>query len=319
MWSYNPFIHKPVLKLFQRNINLDGFSFQPYRVEHLKSKNKIILVSAPPIRGNATAIQDSIEVIKSQLDSKGVKLINHIYVHDISRSDHLYKDGTPEDCRELEDIFEGTVKMDQVSLLLTGWEEVRLEKGVEWELKIRRALAKNVESGLLFEHLRFQDEVLAWSVLDEMADLSCVRLDGKKHIEVRVKKRDITGEEIRVEVLQKEIDGLCVKLNRSAEGRKLCEEIQKYFADRQAWMESLFAQMDDNHEIPRKKKEAEATLEHGYLIFRKTMWAFFEEIERLRIEIGPMLENFYGYKYGPALEEPKRKKGYLEQFFGLYL
>ncbi|KXN81431.1 hypothetical protein AN958_04600 [Leucoagaricus sp. SymC.cos] len=303
MWSYISFTREPIIELFRGRINHSDISFEPYYVEHPKSKNAIMLVSAPTVGGNVPEIKDLIKVIKSQLDSKGVKLISHIYVHDISQSSCLHGDGTPKDWRRLKEIFEGTVKMDQVSLLLTGWEEVSLEKGVEWELKIRRALTEDVESGLLFERLRLQDEDLAWSVLYEVIDLSYVGLIGKRCIEARLKRNGITEDDIRAELhlalLQKEIDELCVELNKSVKERKLRKEIQKYFIDRQARFESLLVQMDDNHEIPRKKKEAEATLEDEYLIFRKTMWAFFEEIEKLHICIGPRLKEFYGFKCGP--------------------
>ncbi|KXN92658.1 hypothetical protein AN958_11759 [Leucoagaricus sp. SymC.cos] len=234
----------------------------------------------------------------------GVKLISHIYIHDIFQSDHLYSNGTPKNWKGLKKIFEGTVKMNQVSLLLTGWEKVSLEEGIEQELKIRQVLAEDVDSGLLFEHLRLQDKALARSVLDEVIDLSCVGLADKRRMEARIQRSYLGWEEIRAEVhpalLQKEIDDLCVELNKSVEGRKFRKEIQKYFADRQARIESLLAQMDDNHEIPRKKKEAKTTLEHEYLIFRKTMWAFFEEIEKLGVEIGPILNGFYGFKCGRA-------------------
>ncbi|KXN84702.1 hypothetical protein AN958_12221 [Leucoagaricus sp. SymC.cos] len=263
-----------------------------------------MLVSVPTIHTkNENGIKFSIENIQSQLDLKTVKLIGHIWVHDVSLSYLVDKGGTPWLWRRLKKILERTVKMDQVSLLLTGWEKVSLEEGVEQELGIRRALTEDVKNGLLFERLPLRDQALVWSVLDEVIGLSCVGLGDKRGI--KGKRNGISGEEIMAEVLQKnagalqkEIDEICLKLNNLAHGKKLCEEIRKYFADRKARMESLLFQMDDNHEIPRKKKEAEATLEHEYLIFRKTMWAFFEEIEKLDIEIEPKLKNFYGFKCG---------------------
>ncbi|KXN81428.1 hypothetical protein AN958_04597 [Leucoagaricus sp. SymC.cos] len=295
MWSYISFTREPIIHLFRGSVKHSDISFEPYYVEHPKSKNAIMLVSAPIVGESVTDIKYLIKVIKSRLDSKGVKLISHIYIHDISQSNRLYNDGTPIDWRKLKKIFEDTVKMDQVSLLLTGWEKVSSKKGVEWELKIRRALTEDVESGLLFKRLRSRNQVLAWSVLDEVIDLSFIGLDDKRIIEVIAKR---SGAEVLPALLQKEIDELCVELNKSVKGRKLRKEISKYFADRQARIESLLAQMDDNHEIPRKKKEAEATLQDEYLIFRKTMWAFFEEIEKLRIGIGLKLKALYGFKCG---------------------
>ncbi|KXN92059.1 hypothetical protein AN958_10046 [Leucoagaricus sp. SymC.cos] len=229
----------------------------------------------------------------------GVKLIIHIWVHDISQPDLLSVHGMPKDWRELKEIFKGTMEMDGVSLLLTKRENFSLEEGIKEELKIRRALMEDVEKGLIFEHLLARDQADAWSVLEEVIELSTPGLDGKRDIEKRVERTEMSDERLAmlVSLLQREIDELCTELDKSAEGRKLHKEVQKYFANHQARIDPLLAQIDDEHEIGRKKKEAQATVEQEHLLFRKTMWSFFEVIEKLEpnVSIGPHLQSFYGF------------------------
>ncbi|KXN88318.1 hypothetical protein AN958_07463, partial [Leucoagaricus sp. SymC.cos] len=251
-------------------------------------------------------------------DSRGVKLIIHIWVHDISEPGLLSVHGMSEAWELLKETFEGAVEMDQVSLLLTGWEKVRLEKGVKGMLKIRQALMEDEKNGLLFAWLLVPDRSAAWLVLGDMIELSKVGVDGKRDIAKRILRNDVPGvDETRLVFVQHDIRELCTKLDESAEGRKLREEIQKYFANHEARIEPLLAQIDDEHEIGRKKKEALATVEHEHLLFRKTMWSFFEAIEKLEQEvpIGRHLQAFYGFNANPRPRPPPKRLGFFKRLF----
>ncbi|KXN82664.1 hypothetical protein AN958_02341 [Leucoagaricus sp. SymC.cos] len=244
--------------------------------------------------------------------SKRVELIVHIWIHDLSeRPKLLDAKGKPEGWGRLKEILERMVGMDRICLLLTGWEDVRLEEGIEDEVRVRGVMKDDVKNGLMFGHLSMRDRDAAWSALEEVIELSRVGLDGnQRDIEKRIEMNNASDDDIRVRVLQQEMDILCSELDESPRGRQLRQEIQSYFANFEAQAVSHLTQMDDAHEVGRKKKEAEATIDHEYLLFRKTMWSFFEAIEKLKVPIGRHLQDFYGFNVYPP-----PKKSFFKRYF----
>ncbi|KXN85151.1 hypothetical protein AN958_11641 [Leucoagaricus sp. SymC.cos] len=315
LWSFIDTDREEFLR--RLGISIHMFSpidvYEPYHFRDRKWRSGYLLVTAPsPQQVGMTAIRNSFQLIHTQLKSKGIGFVIHIWVHDVSCSRDLLGDnGMPQDWGEMKDIFEGMVGMDQVTFLLTGWEKVKLEQGLEEEWKIHSALMKDIEKGLAFERLFVEDRTAVWMVLEDIIDLTRVRLDGNRDIPKRIARSYLPDDdEIRFFLVQKDIDTLRATLDKSPEGWKLHMEIRDYLTSHKARIDPLLAQIDDEHEIGRKKKEAETTVDYEYLLFRKTMWSFFEAIEKLEISIGPHLQAFYGFN-----AKPPPKKSFFRRFF----
>ncbi|KXN84300.1 hypothetical protein AN958_12426 [Leucoagaricus sp. SymC.cos] len=241
-----------------------------------------------------TVVKDTLKHLLTQLTSKGIKLVTHIGLHPISNPNLLGDDGGPKNWCFFKGIWMGTVEMDQICVLLIEWEWVTLETAVQGELKTRRELTEDVEQGIIVEPLTIQGPRTLWLVLDDLIDPSIVGPDKRRVIK-KVERSNMSEETIRAEVLQREIDKLYTQLDMSATGAKLHKEIRKYFTDHTSRVKPLLLQMDDENEALWKRKEAAATFQHEYLLFRKTMWSFFEAIENLHVPIGRHLQEFYGF------------------------
>ncbi|KXN87697.1 hypothetical protein AN958_08266 [Leucoagaricus sp. SymC.cos] len=276
VWSYC----YDCIHVFDNLGEMERFSLDRFNLrllEHPKSGKRLLLVETPRVYAEA---KSSFEDIKSRLHSKGAEVLAHIWCDDIDLRG-MFR-GPVDKPLNWERILEEADGIDQICLLLTDWEFYKSEECIEYELKTRYAMKDEIAGGMLIERLTVKDPAALWSVLEKVIELGKVGSDGiGGKIQKRIERNGIQCEEIWDKGIQRDIDALYSRLDESAKGKKVRQEMRRYLAERQTRIMSLLAVIDDEHEIGRKKKEAQETLDYEYLIFRKTMWSFFEAIEKL--------------------------------------
>ncbi|KAJ3567139.1 hypothetical protein NP233_g6557 [Leucocoprinus birnbaumii] len=100
-------------------------------------------------------------------------------------------------------------------------------------------------------------------------------------------------EDMRVNLIQGEINSLYTKLSQKKDGQLMIKYLRKASEDQKKYMLPLLTQFENTQLKPEERTQLEAKIEEEYnLCFREFKWHL-EEVQRMGFAIGTRLMQFY--------------------------
>ncbi|KAJ3562008.1 hypothetical protein NP233_g9843 [Leucocoprinus birnbaumii] len=116
-------------------------------------------------------------------------------------------------------------------------------------------------------------------------------------------KRD--AENWRVRWIQREIDEVNIKLNKTEVGKRLRAKLQSASRNQRRYLEPLLAEIDQEDLSDEKRARLEEKMEEEYAVSYCEFRELYEKVQGSGITIGPCLREFYRV---PEVKAPKPQK-----------
>ncbi|KAJ3553651.1 hypothetical protein NP233_g12597 [Leucocoprinus birnbaumii] len=200
----------------------------------------------------------------------------------------------------------GHIDQPKIILMTTDWGSpgVSLAKKEETEIELGRQFH---EYPVLFERLESESIEHCWDFIRRVIG----RLDG--HLDkgdladqdiIAQVKRD--AENWRVKWIQQDIDELYAELAKAQDGNDMCKRLERALEDESKYLEPILAQMDNESLAEEEKQRLEEKMEEEYALSRREFQRYFQDVQEMKITIGPYLREFYML---PGLKiVPKKKR-----------
>jgi hypothetical protein len=198
----------------------------------------------------------------------------------------------PYNCIILKEIFGGSVEMDQVTFLTTNWEKIDPPVGNSKDEKIQRALADDINDGMVLESLLDSNACEAWKVIDRVIE------DAREWPKEKTQYRMVEWGRMRVvrriaRLIQKELDLLREELNETKAGQKVIKALRECYAEEKETLTPLRDKMRRDDITAAAKEAVEKELLEMHSIFKKRFQACFYRAVDLRAPIGQAIIDQY--------------------------